>query len=317
MIIRRGGASAAGTDADDTAGVTSVIGDAGIAVAAGAAPNGITGVANGAKVLGCVARGAGDAGIAGGIIGLAIGVGSAGAAGGTGGANMGRVGAANGGRAGVVPAPTGRDGITGFALTGENGRGVIPLGAAGIGGGTAGTSGRATGVTTGGAGGVNAGVTTAALGSGSGGGTGASTGIGAGSGSGSGSNSCAGGSGAASAADSNIGAGTIATGGGINATLGRAIASAASPNSGAETAMTPPHTEQRARTPPIGTLAGSTRNTDRQSGQVTFTAPPRRLSHWIRHPADVHHQLCLRDGRSCRPNLPAFLHNSSFQSPAH
>lgn len=34
-------------------------------------------------------------------------------------------------------------------------------------------------------------------------------------------------------------------------------------------AMIPPHTEQRARTPLAGTLAGSTRKTDRQSGQDT------------------------------------------------
>lgn len=36
-----------------------------------------------------------------------------------------------------------------------------------------------------------------------------------------------------------------------------------------EIAMTPPHTEQRARTPLAGTFAGSTRNTERQSGHAT------------------------------------------------
>lgn len=36
-------------------------------------------------------------------------------------------------------------------------------------------------------------------------------------------------------------------------------------------AITPPQTEQRARTPVAGTLAGSTRNTERHSGQLTFT----------------------------------------------
>jgi hypothetical protein len=36
-------------------------------------------------------------------------------------------------------------------------------------------------------------------------------------------------------------------------------------------AITPPHTLQRARTPVAGTLAGSTRNTERHSGQLTFT----------------------------------------------
>ncbi len=39
----------------------------------------------------------------------------------------------------------------------------------------------------------------------------------------------------------------------------------------APTMMTPPHTEQRARTPPDGTFAGSTRNTELHSGHETFT----------------------------------------------
>jgi len=34
--------------------------------------------------------------------------------------------------------------------------------------------------------------------------------------------------------------------------------------------ITPLHTEHRARTPDGGTLAGSTRNMERQSGQLTF-----------------------------------------------
>jgi hypothetical protein len=40
------------------------------------------------------------------------------------------------------------------------------------------------------------------------------------------------------------------------------------------TVMTPPHTEQRARTPAVGTFAGSTRKTDWHSGHETFTSPP-------------------------------------------
>ena len=40
-----------------------------------------------------------------------------------------------------------------------------------------------------------------------------------------------------------------------------------------ETVMTPPHTAQRARTSAPGILAGSTRKTDRHSGQETFTVP--------------------------------------------
>jgi hypothetical protein len=39
----------------------------------------------------------------------------------------------------------------------------------------------------------------------------------------------------------------------------------------APTMMTPPHTEHRARTPPDGTLVGSTRNTELHSGHETFT----------------------------------------------
>ena len=38
--------------------------------------------------------------------------------------------------------------------------------------------------------------------------------------------------------------------------------------------MTAPQTEHRARTPPSGTLAGSTRNTDWHSPHVTFNVPP-------------------------------------------
>ena len=42
--------------------------------------------------------------------------------------------------------------------------------------------------------------------------------------------------------------------------------------------ITAPHTEHRARTPDDGIRVGSTRNTDRHSGQLTFTAPPSRPS---------------------------------------
>src|SRR6266542_6263937 len=43
------------------------------------------------------------------------------------------------------------------------------------------------------------------------------------------------------------------------------------PTPGAGTWMIPLHTEQRARTPPAGTFAGSTRKTEEHSGHVTFT----------------------------------------------
>jgi len=42
----------------------------------------------------------------------------------------------------------------------------------------------------------------------------------------------------------------------------------------AEIVITPPQTEQRARTAADGTFAGSTRKTERHSGQETFTCPP-------------------------------------------
>jgi hypothetical protein len=66
---------------------------------------------------------------------------------------------------------------------------------------------------------------------------------------------------------------------------GRDPAAATAPNDAGVTeigseppamAITPPHTEQRARTPVAGTFAGSTRKTDRQSGQETVIAPALR-----------------------------------------
>jgi hypothetical protein len=44
----------------------------------------------------------------------------------------------------------------------------------------------------------------------------------------------------------------------------------------ADTVITPPQTEHRARTIVDGTFAGSTRKTERHSGQETFTCPPSR-----------------------------------------
>ncbi len=67
---------------------------------------------------------------------------------------------------------------------------------------------------------------------------------------------------------------------------------------GAAMAMMPPHTEQRARTPTVGTLDGSTRNTDRHSGHETFTTPPPRLPRRARVAAVNHHPPLRRhDGR--------------------
>jgi hypothetical protein len=72
-----------------------------------------------------------------------------------------------------------------------------------------------------------------------------------------------GGGGAASAAPAGAGAGTVST---------------------APTAKTPRHTEQRAHTPPAGTLDGSTRKTVEQVGQVTFMrqSPSSRPCSWRR-----------------------------------
>jgi len=65
------------------------------------------------------------------------------------------------------------------------------------------------------------------------------------------------------------GGGTTAAGGGDGART--ATGGGASPTS-ATTRKTARQTEHRARTPPVGTLAGSTRNTVEQLGQVTFIA---------------------------------------------
>jgi len=48
---------------------------------------------------------------------------------------------------------------------------------------------------------------------------------------------------------------------------------------GAGMGITPPQTEQRALTPTVGTLAGSTRKIERQSGQLTFIHPLQSSAH--------------------------------------
>jgi hypothetical protein len=82
--------------------------------------------------------------------------------------------------------------------------------------------------------------------------------------------------------------------------------------------MTPPQTEQRARRPNAGIFVGSTRNTDRHSGQETFTSPPSlwpnraasRLAS-IRRPAT---RRCV--DRSRTRSREASSRSSSFQSRA-
>ena len=82
--------------------------------------------------------------------------------------------------------------------------------------------------------------------------------------------------------------------------------------------ITPPHTEQRARTLADASFAGSTRNTERHSGQETFigglplaprASAPKSAS---RRPAD-----CRYDGRSSTPILPASWRSSSFPLRVH
>jgi hypothetical protein len=82
------------------------------------------------------------------------------------------------------------------------------------------------------------------------------------------------------------GVGEVVAGAGVGTELGARVGGGAPSDMGvaagggansssigapAPTMMTPPHTEQRARTPPDGTFAGSTRNTELHSGHETFT----------------------------------------------
>ncbi len=244
------------------------------------------------------------------------------------------VGADNGGRDGVAP-PSGEIGRgaveapgIGGCKGGTTGRGAIGdvarvMGGTNEGVGARGGTGDALGdVVTAGIGGAvgrRSGVSLAAavggaIAGGAGGGGGAENAGCAGAGavsdsSGASSNSSA--SGAASAADSSAIAINAAfeTRGGANGAIGRdglsrvtegaAVAAPAptSTDSGSLTGITPPQTEQRARTPPSGTFAGSTRKTDRQSGHVTFNSPPPRLRHSICVPGAVRPRACRRDGR--------------------
>lgn len=85
-------------------------------------------------------------------------------------------------------------------------------------------------------------------------------------------------------------------------------------------AMTPPQTEQRARTPVAGTLAGSTRNTERHSGHETVITPLRRSAFPSAHapvpmrPTEVT-LVHPDDDRQPRPSLAVSSHNSSFPWP--
>ena len=84
------------------------------------------------------------------------------------------------------------------------------------------------------------------------------------------------------------------------------------------TVMTPPQTAQRARIDAAGTLAGSTRNTDRHSGQETFTGsgPPLRHAPALRRlPSRGRHPRCWTrcDDRWSKRIRAASWRSSSFQ----
>ncbi len=84
----------------------------------------------------------------------------------------------------------------------------------------------------------------------------------------------AGGAAGAGAAANGANAGRTGAGAGIPAPKPLIAAAAFPPRLEPESpiAITPPHTEHRARTPPNGILAGSTRKIEPHSGQMTFIA---------------------------------------------
>src|SRR5438477_3976425 len=101
-------------------------------------------------------------------------------------------------------------------------------------------------------------------------------------------------------------AGARRGGGGAGARGGAAGAGAPAPSG--LIAKTLLHTLQRARKPPAGTLAGSTRYTVSHDGQVTFTPIPCLR---LRLPGRGHGA-----GRPRKPIPPASWRSSSFPSPA-
>jgi len=105
------------------------------------------------------------------------------------------------------------------------------------------------------------------------------------------------------------------TGVGLASTCG--ISNSSSIDVPAPIVMTPPQTEQRARTPADETFDGSTRNIDRHSGHVTFTSPP-VCSRTRVSSLRLAYQLVGNpyDDRSRTQNQEASLHSSSSQSPA-
>src|SRR5437773_1524581 len=100
--------------------------------------------------------------------------------------------------------------------------------------------------------------------------------------------------------------GADAAGAGRDAAGGAAATGAPAPSG--LIANTLLQTLQRARKPPAGTLAGSTRYTVSHEGHVTFTPRLR----FLRRPGRDH-----AAGRPRTPILPASSRNSSSRSPTH
>ena len=113
--------------------------------------------------------------------------------------------------------------------------------------------------------------------------------------------------------------GAIATvGAGAGAGAGAAVTKSAPASLAPAMMITPPHTEQRARTLAAGIFAGSTRNTERHSEQVTFIAclPPESRSSVPRY-ASPPPAGCRCGGRRRRLIPPESWRSSSFPLRVH
>src|SRR5439155_10814492 len=102
---------------------------------------------------------------------------------------------------------------------------------------------------------------------------GAGRGGGAGAGAGAGTTTRGDGGGGGEALNGITGVGALPK---FTAGVARGVNSSAACAPSLDTVITPPQTAQRARTIARGIFAGSTRKTERHSGQATFTAPPFR-----------------------------------------
>jgi len=123
--------------------------------------------------------------------------------------------------------------------------------------------------------------------------------------------------GAAGAGATGGGAGGVCTGCAGRAAMIGALplvdANSSAAPEGGEIVITPPQTEQRARTVVEGTRAGSTRKTERHSGQATFTRGlPREPLSASRRSGSRRQVGCPSGGRSSRPSPGASWRSSSF-----